>query len=221
MSIQLFWDSLGVRFSFTVHEDQRLWDLYSTESNLFYRKRKLLIFHTGLLAKHSWIFLKKIGWDKSWGHWYPCFVLLVTYVLGFKAMVNPLHAFSVILRFTSGVTPADCIEVSMATSIGGGSGLKPMTVHVANTGLYTIRPLRLGWNSWFQFRPAEGKRHMKAWNYYHVRKTSKTKNINQDTNIMRTLTQYMSSICFEEILLKGIISLLGMACIHRCALLIS
>ena len=51
----------------------------------------------------------------------------------------------VILRFTSGVTPADCIEVSMAAkpfwstylntdmsvSIAGGSGLKSMMVHAA------------------------------------------------------------------------------------------
>ena len=35
--------------------------------------------------------------------------------LDFKARVDPLHAFSlaVIVRFTSGVTPADCIGVSM------------------------------------------------------------------------------------------------------------
>ena len=37
-------------------------------------------------------------------------------VLGFKARVDPLACFlaSVILRFTSGATPADCMEVSMA-----------------------------------------------------------------------------------------------------------
>ena len=29
----------------------------------------------------------------SWGYWYPCFRLLVTSALGFKARVDPLHAF--------------------------------------------------------------------------------------------------------------------------------
>ena len=34
--------------------------------------------------------LKKIGGHKSfmWGHWYPCFVLLVTSALGFKTRVD-------------------------------------------------------------------------------------------------------------------------------------
>ena len=57
------------------------------------------------------------GGHKSflWGHWYPCFGLLVISALGFKARVDPLACFvaCVILRFTSGSTPADCIEVSM------------------------------------------------------------------------------------------------------------
>ena len=40
----------------------------------------------------------------------------MTSALDFKARVDPLCAFSlvVILRFTSGATPADCTEVSMA-----------------------------------------------------------------------------------------------------------
>ena len=68
-----------------------------------------------------------------------------------------MHAFltCVILRFTSGVTPADCTEVSMvaepfepvlievSTSIGGGSGLEPTTLCAASTVLCTARPLRL------------------------------------------------------------------------------
>ena len=50
------------------------------------------------------------------GHWYLCYGLLVTSALGFKAGWIPCVFFvaSVILRFTSGVTPADCIRVSMA-----------------------------------------------------------------------------------------------------------
>ena len=63
---------------------------------------------------------------------------------GFQSKGGSLVCFltCVILRFTSGVTPADCIEVSMAakpfrsrylqtcpSSIGGNSGIKPMTVH--------------------------------------------------------------------------------------------
>ena len=44
------------------------------------------------------------------------FGLLVTFALGFKARVDPFASFlaCVILRFTSGATPADCIGVSMA-----------------------------------------------------------------------------------------------------------
>ena len=63
-------------------------------------------------------FLKKFLEDMSflWGHWYPYFGLLVISALGFKAMVGSLACFLTcgILRFTSGVTPADCIEASMA-----------------------------------------------------------------------------------------------------------
>ena len=40
----------------------------------------------------------------------PCFGLLVTSALGFKARTDPFACFftCVILRFTSGATPADC-----------------------------------------------------------------------------------------------------------------
>ena len=44
----------------------------------------------------SWDFFFNFGGHKSfsWGHWYPCFGLLVTSVLGFKARVYPfLPAF--------------------------------------------------------------------------------------------------------------------------------
>ena len=62
---------------------------------------------------------------------------------GFQSQGGSLACFlaCVILRFTSGTTPADCIEVSTAakpflihvladvsTSIGGGSGLEPTTI---------------------------------------------------------------------------------------------
>ena len=92
----------------------------------------------------------------SWGHWYPCFGLLVVSALGFKARVDAFFACflaCVILRFTSGATPADCIEVSMAAKPYRcvckhwwrlWSGLKPTTIYAASTVLYTILPLRLG-----------------------------------------------------------------------------
>ena len=58
----------------------------------------------------------------------------------------------VILRFTSGATPADYggqafsihMRVDVPSSIGGGLGLEPMTVCVVSTVLHTILPLLLG-----------------------------------------------------------------------------
>ena len=63
---------------------------------------------------------------------------------GFPRLHASLPVHNRFLRFTSGATPADCIEVSMAaepflihadvsTSIDGGSGLEPMTVHAARS----------------------------------------------------------------------------------------
>ena len=56
-----------------------------------------------------------------WGQWYPCFWLLVTSPLGFKARVDSaLFALgrdicvTCSLRFTSGATPADLLVASMA-----------------------------------------------------------------------------------------------------------
>ena len=52
-----------------------------------------------------------------WGHWHPCFGLLVTSALGFKARVDSLACFlacALFLRFTSGATPADLLMASMA-----------------------------------------------------------------------------------------------------------
>ena len=69
---------------------------------------------------------------------------------GFQSQGGSLAYFPtcVILRFTAGVTPAHCVEVCMAakpfvihvladmsTSIGGGLGLKPMTICVVSTVL--------------------------------------------------------------------------------------
>ena len=52
------------------------------------------------------------------GPLYPCFGLLVTSAVGFKVRVDfslaHFLACELVLRFTSGATPADCIEVSMA-----------------------------------------------------------------------------------------------------------
>ena len=68
---------------------------------------------------------------------------------GFQSQGGPLACFLTcgILRFTSGVTPADCIEVSMAAEpfrsrylqmcpqalveVRAGPGLEPMTAHAA------------------------------------------------------------------------------------------
>ena len=51
-----------------------------------------------------------------WSHSYPCFGLLVMYALGFKARVDfslaCFLAYVLVLRFTSGVTPADVSMVS-------------------------------------------------------------------------------------------------------------
>ena len=53
-----------------------------------------------------------------WGHSYPCFELLVTSALGFKASVDfSLACFlacMLFLRFTSGVTPANLLTASTA-----------------------------------------------------------------------------------------------------------
>ena len=83
-------------------------------------------------------------WSFSCSHWYPCFGLLVMSALSFKARVDfwlaRFLACRLFLRFTSRVTPADCIEVSMAakpfwsipadmsTSIGRDFGLEPTTI---------------------------------------------------------------------------------------------
>ena len=81
--------------------------------------------HSRKLSQHStssirlvfMYFFNIFGGHKSflWGHSYSCFGLLVTSALGFS-QGGSLAWFnaSVILRFTSGVTLADCIEVSMA-----------------------------------------------------------------------------------------------------------
>ena len=77
------------------------------------------------LKGHSLLWCLKIfvgffffGEHKSllWSHWYPCFGPLVMSALGLKARVDPLAGFlaCMILRFASGATPADCIEVSVA-----------------------------------------------------------------------------------------------------------
>ena len=49
----------------------------------------------------SFFFKKKFGGHQSflWGHWYPCFGLLVTSWLGFKARVGPLACMLCCLCF--------------------------------------------------------------------------------------------------------------------------
>ena len=54
---------------------------------------------------------------KNFGHRYPCFGLLVTSALGFKAMVDFSLAYflscMLLLRFTYGTTPANLLAASM------------------------------------------------------------------------------------------------------------
>ena len=65
-----------------------------------------------------------INFCRTWvlfvGPLIPLFGQFVTSALGFKAWVDfwlaPFLAFMLFLRFTSGATPADCIEVSMSAS---------------------------------------------------------------------------------------------------------
>ena len=77
------------------------------------------------VSNHLWVqnvlvlfsFFEVFGRHKSfsWGHWYPCFGLLVMSALGFKARVDfSLACFlacALYLRFTSSATPTDWIEV--------------------------------------------------------------------------------------------------------------
>ena len=78
-----------------------------------------------LLSKENTFFLN-FCWTHAhlWGHWYPCFGLLVTTSpLGFKARVgSTLFAFGGglhnihSLRFTSGATPLPVYNASIAAS---------------------------------------------------------------------------------------------------------
>ena len=97
-------------------------------------------------------FLKFFGGHKSfsWFHWYPCFGLLVTFALGFKARVDFLLAhflaYVLFLRSTSGGTPFWLyrdqhgsrtflmhIPADVSASIGGGLGLKTTTLRAAHS----------------------------------------------------------------------------------------
>ena len=65
---------------------------------------------TGMHSSFIWIF----GGCKSllWGHWYPCFGLLVMSPQGFKSRGRGIGV-TCSLRFISGVTPADHLMASM------------------------------------------------------------------------------------------------------------
>ena len=93
-------------------------------------------------------FLKKIWGYKSflWGHWYPCFGPLVMSALSFKARVDPFCVFSYLCDLQIHLCCDTCwlyrgqhgsqaffihIPADVSTSIGGGAGLEPMTVHAA------------------------------------------------------------------------------------------
>ena len=69
-------------------------------------------------------FFNKIFEEKSPFHGatvsYPCFGPLVTSAMGFKSQGGSLFAWfltCVILRFTSGATPTDCMEILVSLSV--------------------------------------------------------------------------------------------------------
>ena len=73
-----------------------------------------------------------------WGHWYPCFGLLVTSALGFKARVDSLACFLacvLFLRFTSGATPANLLTASMAAEPLWPTYLQPSDVSTSIGGI--------------------------------------------------------------------------------------
>ena len=73
-----------------------------------------------------------------WGHWYPCFGLLVTSALGFKARVDSLACFlacMLFLRFTSGAIPADLLTASMAAEPLWPTYLQPSDVSTSIGGV--------------------------------------------------------------------------------------
>ena len=65
-----------------------------------------------------------------WGHWYPCFGLLVTSPLGSKARVALFTLGRGVyvthsLRFSSGAAPADFLDASMAADPISSTYLRP------------------------------------------------------------------------------------------------
>ena len=85
-------------------------------------------------------FLKIFGGHMSflWGHWYPCFGLLVMSALGFKARVDSLACFLacvLFLGFTSGATPADLLMASMAAEPLCPTYLQPSDVSTSIGGI--------------------------------------------------------------------------------------
>ena len=87
------------------------------DKQVFHEHTTLAILHQRpLLFELLFLFfLKKIGGHESflWGHWYPCFGLLVTSPLGFKRQRHRCY-ITHSLRFTSGATPANLLAASMA-----------------------------------------------------------------------------------------------------------
>ena len=121
---------------------------------------KLEVWHFQKSSSYRSFFSYKIfGGHKSfsWGHWYPCFGLVVTSVMDFKARVNPfLHAFSpmfsplvlhllIALRTEWQPSRFDLCTCRHVCKHWWrfGLGLEPTTICVASTGLYSIRPLGL------------------------------------------------------------------------------
>ena len=103
----------------------RLIFLYNTKPKNFPLISKILDLNCRLWVStqfNSWFtlfqqtFLKFFGGHKSfsWGHWYPCFGLLVGFKAGVEFSLAYFLACVLFLRFTSSATPADFIDVSIA-----------------------------------------------------------------------------------------------------------
>ena len=81
-------------------------EMFPSERQITLQKQNLFLFYNILGGHMSFL----------WGHWYPCFRLLVTSALGYKARVDSLVHFlacMLFLRFTSHATPANLLTANM------------------------------------------------------------------------------------------------------------
>ena len=97
-----------------------------------------------------------------WGHWYPCFGLLVTSPMGFKARVgSALFALGGGVRnihslwFTSGATPLPVYNASIAAShlphmrVSAEVGCRDLNRRLCRDVIRIIKHSHLFWAVWF------------------------------------------------------------------------